>query len=167
VNRITATIEEGEGTLGKLLKDEGLYERLVEIAEKMDEISVEIAEGEGTLGKLVHSNELYKKAEEALTNLNAASTEVKDSIGENREKINKIVSIVSEEISRLEEVIDGLSEVSEKVREGEGTLGKLVNDPTLYEDAQKAVNQVEETFKQQEEQAIFQTFVGVVLGSFF
>lgn len=49
---ITQRIEEGEGTLGKLVKDDKLYDSFSNIAQKIEK-------GEGTLGKLLKDDKLY------------------------------------------------------------------------------------------------------------
>lgn len=49
---IAGRIERGEGTLGKLVKDDELYESVSSVTAKIDR-------GEGTLGKLVHDDKLY------------------------------------------------------------------------------------------------------------
>jgi len=51
-SNITQRIEEGEGTLGKLLKDERLYDSLSKITQRIER-------GEGTLGKLLKDERLY------------------------------------------------------------------------------------------------------------
>jgi phospholipid/cholesterol/gamma-HCH transport system substrate-binding protein len=165
--QVTSSINKGEGTLGKMVKDETLYNRLVEISDRLDKISAEISESKGTLGKLIYSDDLYKTTQDMMKNVNDASIEVKNVMQENREKVTAVVESLNTQVPRLRDVLDSMVEVTEKVNRGEGTFGKLVNDPTLFEDAQKAVNQIEETFKQQEEQTVFQTFIGVILGAAF
>jgi phospholipid/cholesterol/gamma-HCH transport system substrate-binding protein len=165
--QVTSSIDKGEGTLGKMVKDETLYNRLVEISDRLDKISAEISESKGTLGKLIYSDDLYKTTQDMMKNVNDASIEVKNVMQENREKVTDVIESLNTEVPRLRNVLDSLVEMTEKINRGEGTFGKLVNDPTLFEDAQKAVNQIEETFKQQEEQTVFQTFIGVILGSAF
>jgi phospholipid/cholesterol/gamma-HCH transport system substrate-binding protein len=51
-SNIAQRIEEGEGTLGKLVKDDRLYDSFSSIAQKIER-------GEGTLGKLIKDEKLY------------------------------------------------------------------------------------------------------------
>ena len=57
------------------------------------------------------------------------------------------------------------ADISSQISEGKGTLGKLVNDPELYDEARRAVSQIRKTFEEGEEQSVLRTFVGVFFGS--
>ena len=55
--------------------------------------------------------------------------------------------------------------IARSVREGQGTLGKLVNDPALYDDAKKTVNEVRSAVEDFREQAPVSTFGGLIFGA--
>ena len=79
VNRITARLEKGEGTLGKLLTDEKLYDDLEEIAANLKEVSKRLADGEGTLGKLMsEDDDLYEEARLVLQEIRAAVDDLRE-----------------------------------------------------------------------------------------
>ncbi|HLF86909.1 MAG TPA: MlaD family protein [Nitrospiria bacterium] len=69
LNNITGKIERGEGTLGKLVSDEGLYKRLDSSLENISMITGKIANGEGTLGRLATDDGVYKKLDATLGRL--------------------------------------------------------------------------------------------------
>ncbi len=76
LQNITQTIDKGEGTLGKLVKDEKLYTEVRETMTNLQQVAQSIEEGKGTLGKLVKDEALYAetkatmaKAKETLANL--------------------------------------------------------------------------------------------------
>jgi len=46
--------------------------------------------------------------------------------------------------SRMDSLRSSLQSVSNKVEHGDGTLGRLVNDPKLYDDARASVTQLKE-----------------------
>jgi len=60
------SIEKGEGTLGKLVKDEKLYDELTTTLLQVKMAMYDVRSGEGTLGKLVKSNEAYAEAVSSL-----------------------------------------------------------------------------------------------------
>ena len=66
---------------------------------------------------------------EALDNLALASAEARGLVGENR--------------VGLQQTVANMNAVSQKIRDGEGTLGRLVHDPRLYDDLDRAVNSVD------------------------
>ncbi|HQH12470.1 MAG TPA: hypothetical protein PLS31_08595, partial [Candidatus Sumerlaeota bacterium] len=57
-----------------------------------------------------------------------------------------------------------INKISQKVNEGNGTLGKLVNDPSLFDNANTAVTQIKAQFEEAEEQSVVRTFLSIVLG---
>ena len=61
---ITGALKDGEGTLGNLLKDKGLYDNLVAI-------SGAINNGEGTVGLLLKNKSIYQNLDELTADLKA------------------------------------------------------------------------------------------------
>ena len=83
---------------------------------------------------------------ETMTNLNAASRTAKALTTDREAGLKQTLdsferSAVSMErlTARLDSLRGALQSVSSKVERGDGTLGKLVNDPKLYEDARASV----------------------------
>ncbi|MFH0792896.1 MAG: hypothetical protein V2A74_02560, partial [bacterium] len=87
-------------------------------------------------------------------------------VADNRAKLTDILDSLSRAIPDFEEAAKSIREVADKVNTGEGTLGKLVNDPSLYNDTKQAVGQIQKTFEENEEQSVMRTFLGVVFGGF-
>jgi phospholipid/cholesterol/gamma-HCH transport system substrate-binding protein len=69
LKRIAANLETGKGTMGKLLHDDQLYERLNSAMENIQKITQKIGNGEGTIGKLVTDEKAYNKLNSALEGL--------------------------------------------------------------------------------------------------
>ncbi len=165
LNEVTASMASGEGTIGALYKDQTLYNDLREVADTAREITDQVRSGEGTLGALIYGDEVVNDIQTVFEDLRRAAQEVEAAIGENREGFRGLVASLSDAGPRIEEAINNFNEVSTKINAGDGTLGRLVNDPTLYEDAQRAVNQVGESFESAEEQGVFRSFLGLVFGA--
>jgi phospholipid/cholesterol/gamma-HCH transport system substrate-binding protein len=104
---LSSQLSQGKGTVGKLLKDEALYNAgvstLNDIQDTVGEITATLAEarktvaqvnsGRGTVGKLLTEEELYRETTESVTNL---------------------------------------KEILQKINQDQGSVGKLVNDQKLF-----------------------------------
>src|SRR6202051_3449191 len=58
-DRILAFAESGKGSLGKLIYDPTLYDRLSKTVAEFQEVVDEVAKGQGSLGRLINSNDAY------------------------------------------------------------------------------------------------------------
>ncbi|HEX2918436.1 MAG TPA: MlaD family protein, partial [Edaphobacter sp.] len=62
LDRIVGFIESGQGSIGKLIYDQQLYNRLNTTLIEVQTMVNQVAAGKGSIGKLVASDELYNKA---------------------------------------------------------------------------------------------------------
>lgn len=165
MNTMTESMASGEGTLGALYADDTLYADLRSMADTAKEVGAQIQSGEGTLGQLIYSDETVSEMKKIMADLQNAAREVEAAIGENREGLRSLVSALADSGPKIDNAISNFNDISSKINSGDGTLGRLINDPTLYEDAQRAVNQVGESFESAEEQGVFRSFLGLVFGA--
>jgi phospholipid/cholesterol/gamma-HCH transport system substrate-binding protein len=56
--------------------------------------------------------------------------------------IQKLDKIITENTARLNDTMTNLQEITDKINHGDGTLGKLVNDPKLHDDLLATVDEV-------------------------
>ena len=77
VDTILAEVEKGNGTLGKLLKDDSLYAELAGASKDVRGIVREVKNGEGTIGKLVKSQAAYDDAVQAVKEVRDVAVSVK------------------------------------------------------------------------------------------
>lgn len=141
MDKIAKKIEKGEGTLGRLITDDGLYREIRGIAGNLSRVSDQIAKGEGTLGKLVADDALYKDLRALTTDLRGTTgsfTRVMKDIESGKGSLGKLVRDETF-YNEAREALTGLRTVSRRITEGKGTLGKLVNDEALYNDMKGAV----------------------------
>ena len=131
-NDISASIRGVEKLVGSL--NETLDE------ENKENISGIVRNLENTTSSL---NDLVKKRQQDLDQmiLDAKSTmgNINDISGENKEKLNTLITNLEATSAELEELSGGLNEtnltlnqVLNKINNGEGSLGKLINDPSFY-----------------------------------
>ncbi len=127
IREVVQQVQKGKGTIGKLMTDASLYNRLNNTADHLDSMVTSIEEGHGTVGKLVASDDLYKRADATLGHLENAMAAVHEQKG----TMGKLIYDPS--------LYDNVKGVAEKgnallgdMREGKGTLGKLATDDALY-----------------------------------
>ena len=72
----------------------------------------------------------------------------------NRPRVDSLMVTLEENIRELEKIrvelegaSVGLNEIIEKINSGQGTLGKMVNDPGLYNNLDELTNELNELVK--------------------
>jgi phospholipid/cholesterol/gamma-HCH transport system substrate-binding protein len=78
MNSIVQDVGEGKGTLGKLVKDDALYNDAKDVVSNLKSVSADIAQGKGTLGKLVKDDSLYVEAKDTMKNVNKFTSSLND-----------------------------------------------------------------------------------------
>ncbi len=68
---------------------------------------------------------------------------IKNTIEENRGSLKGNLEDINELISKIEESLRLLNESLEKLSKGEGTLGKLIKSPELYEKTEETVSEIQ------------------------
>ncbi len=83
--------------------------------------------------------------------VNEISRGVQDTLGDvrglmqdNRNDVHESLQKLKNNLDKLQQTLDSLNQTLNKIEKGEGTVGRLVNDPALYEETRKAVNRVRE-----------------------
>ena len=124
-----ARVSSGEGSLGRLLVDETLYDGLVALNEQLDAVLGPIAAGEGTIGQLIRDRDVYDdlaSAASRLDSVTAAMAAGESTIGRLLASDSLYVTLASSagRADSLLALIEG----------GEGTVGRLVSEDRLYEE---------------------------------
>jgi phospholipid/cholesterol/gamma-HCH transport system substrate-binding protein len=84
-----------------------------------------------------------RRAEDIANNLDELIVAMKDMLEENRGNISDSTEKLRVLIEEAEAALEQLNEALGKVNRGEGTLGKLIQDPGLYDRAEKTLGEVE------------------------
>lgn len=108
------------------------------LGENREEISRSLHRPSEAIGKF------EQRMEEVSQNLDELISLVRETVQENREEIRLNLKSIKELIKKTEESLRLLNESLEKINKGEGTLGRLIHQPELYEQAQEAVDDVQE-----------------------
>ena len=109
--------------------------KMEKVLASLQEVSDRIARGEGTIGKLVQDEGLYNDGRKLFSDL-------QQTVAENRESLQKAFQSFQDAAPRMEATMKNLEEITDKINKGKGTIGKLVNDEQVYEDARQTMTAV-------------------------
>jgi phospholipid/cholesterol/gamma-HCH transport system substrate-binding protein len=133
VRDLIAGVQQGRGSLGKMLTDDQAYNHLNGILAKGDAMMTGIRDGQGTLGKLVASDELYTKVDKGMDNVNVMLADMRAGKG----TLGKLIYDPTLYDQAKEAITNGNGMIKD-ARAGKGSLGKLVTDDTLYDKLKEA-----------------------------
>ncbi|MGA9042491.1 MAG: MlaD family protein [Terriglobales bacterium] len=176
LDRIVAFVESGQGSIGKVIYDPSLYNRLNSTVTQFQGLVNEVTAGNGTLGKLVVDDELYRKANATVDKLNLiiddlnagkgtagkflkdpslydtanqTITNVKqltDDVNAGKGALGKLAKD-QEFANKLQNTMNKLSAITDRLDAGEGTAGKLLHDPALYDNSNQMLVETRELIK--------------------
>jgi phospholipid/cholesterol/gamma-HCH transport system substrate-binding protein len=143
IKQLSASLKD---VLGKD-KEGGVKQTLRNLSSLTAELNSFLSENKGGLGDTVRNasktfEELSLRLREVSENINKAVSEYGALAGENREGVKRNMQKVEELLEEIGKAVKSLNESLEKVRKSEGSLGKLINDPALYDQVQGAVADV-------------------------
>jgi phospholipid/cholesterol/gamma-HCH transport system substrate-binding protein len=176
LDRIVAFIESGQGSIGKVIYDPSLYDRLNATVTEFKGLVDDIQNGKGSIGPLLTSDEAYKKAIGAVDKLNGIIDDMQQGKGsagkllkdpalyENANQTVANVRKLTDDINagkgalgkmthdeefaaRLQTTINNLASLTERLERGEGTAGMLFKDPTLYNNSNQMLLESRELVK--------------------
>jgi phospholipid/cholesterol/gamma-HCH transport system substrate-binding protein len=127
VDALLAGVEQGKGNIGKLLKDEELYNRLNGIGSEMQKLLADVRSGHGTISKLLYDDALYQELRSPIKRADAILADLQAGQG-SAGKLLKDPALFDEAKQSLDEIRQLLADVNA----GKGTAGKLLKDEELY-----------------------------------
>ncbi len=163
LNVIIARIERGEGTLGRLVKDEAVYEDIRSITADLRSVADRIERGEGSLGRLLADDgKVYEDLRQIAANLRKTS----DDLANGKGILGKLISEEDATYEDLKQSVAAIRDVVEGLKRGEGTLGKLLKETEVYEELKQGLRELRATIDDYRETAPITTFSSIFLGAF-
>ncbi|MEW6444403.1 MAG: MlaD family protein [bacterium] len=98
---------------------------------------------------------------ETAESLRGVAREANDLLKNNRQNISDTIEQLRVASVRLNASLENIDLISRKVKEGEGTLGKLVQDQGLYDDARNTLVEMRNLIEDLREQAPISAFTAV------
>ena len=161
VNSIIDTVQNGKGTIGKIINDPQLYNHANGLVAQLQDLTTQINQGKGSVGKLLASDELYDKLNDTVTkfsqivdDINAGKGNVGKFLKDEQmyNNINQITASVrdlvndinagkgtlgllaknKEYAAKIDRLTSDLEQISNRLAAGEGSAGLFLKDPRLY-----------------------------------
>lgn len=155
---IVGEIAAGNGTVGRLLRDPALADRVEDTlasaqatmqnvqnaTAEIDAMAREARHGRGLIHALIYDQE----ATQALRSMNQAASEVAQITHDIRTGAGGLHDIIygqdsAQVVANLNQTTAALRDIVRDVQRGRGTLGALLVDPSLYEDLKSLVGNVQ------------------------
>lgn len=159
---MTRKVSDGEGTLGRLLSDDEMYESLKSMIGNLNDVSLKLSNGDGTIGKLINDPAVYNDVQNVVSNLSSVSERLVNGQG-------TLGKLLSEDDTLYDDVAGAaanIRSITGQIEAGEGTLGKLVTDDELYTEAQMLLEELRAAIDDLRETSPVTTFSSVVFGAF-
>ncbi len=168
LKNITYSLEKGNGTLGKLLVSDNLYNELLATVKNIKKITKDMEEGNGTFAMLLKDKKLYDEMKEMVKELTTVSKKI-NYLAERVEKGEGTLGKLFKEDDiyvEFKELSKDLRQIVADLKKGKGTLGKLLKDESLYIETQKTLRSVNRAAQSIEEQVpitVLSTIAGSVM----
>lgn len=161
IGKLLDQIQNGQGSLGKLLYSSQLYDRFNKTAQNLQILTANLNAGQGTAGKLLHDDTLYTKLNATLDSVNTLVAQIEhgngtmarlihdpslynhadqlmSSLHQTTQALNSGQGAIgalmtnSQTSAKLKDALQRLDAVLAEVQSGNGTVSKLLQDPALY-----------------------------------
>ena len=156
-NEILNKANRGEGTLGRIINDESLYNNLDSTVgetkvtlSKLQNTIDRINSGEGSAGKLLNDPELYNNLNKSVLQLEAISRDLRAGKGTAGKLLSDeaLYNDARAAINEFRVSAGKLNAITDDLNAGKGTIGRLLKDEQLYDDARAAINRLNSTTAQ-------------------
>lgn len=151
VEGLAKNIEQGKGPLGRLIHDEKLGDQLAEAVARANGVLTKVESGKGLLPALLDDPETKAKLDRTLDGANQAVDQLAALAAEVREGKGLLPKLLhderygSEVADELRGLITKLNTLADKVGNGDGTVGRLINDPSIFDAANDIVIGINES----------------------
>lgn len=193
IDGVVTEMEKGRGTIGQLLVDKTLYNRLNEAVSEVQKVAAAVSGGHGTVGRLLNDESLYNEVRAAVGRMDELLAGIQDGQGtagklvkdpalyeDARRTLTELRNIMADlnagkgtagkllkddQLHRqIVELTARLDHTLEKINTGQGTLGQLLVNPNLYESLNGATQEMRTLMK--DFRANPKKFLSIKLGLF-
>ncbi len=142
VSRLVKSAESTRGTVGRLLKEDALYQEILSSVKDIKRFAQTLNASQGTLDKLVKDPEAYDRFLKAARSLDDFSRRLAASKG----TVNRLIEDGSL-YDNMNGVAVKLNVLLDRINRSEGTVGRLVSNPQLEEELRATLREVDALVK--------------------
>jgi len=176
IDAIVSVVEQGKGSIGKLIYDEELYENLTKTTAEAAKVTEALNSGKGTIGRLIYDDSLHNDIRGTMARVNlmledlqrgqgtagkllkdpALYDDLRKTVGEVRTLVADLNAgkgtagkLLKDEAlhNQLRQTLARLDTMLENINTGQGTLGQLVVNPQMYESLNGLTREMHEFLK--------------------
>jgi phospholipid/cholesterol/gamma-HCH transport system substrate-binding protein len=149
--------------------------RILTLLSNAESISTQVARGQGTVGRLLFEDTLYTSALDTVTNVNRATADAQGLLGDARAVVadlragrGTVGRLLTEDqlYTETTTAVTNLREILQKVNRGEGTVGKVINDTTLLDNAKLTLQKLDKATEGLEDQGPL-SVLGILINPLF
>ncbi len=140
MNSITEQVEKGRGTIGKLLYEDALYDRIDGVVSRAQSVMDTVNSGKGTVGRLLTDDALFEQASTTMRRVDTLVADVQAGKG-------TLGLLLKDQAmhDNANATIAQAKKLLEDVNAGKGTVGKLLKDEELLKQMQAALAKADTT----------------------
>jgi phospholipid/cholesterol/gamma-HCH transport system substrate-binding protein len=144
---IIAKVNNGQGTLGRMVNDEAFYNSLLGTVRDADEVIREVKSGKGSAGRFISDPALYEHADTLVQQLQSIATDLRAGRGTAGKLLtdDAFYTKANATLARLDAAAGDIESIVAQAKAGKGTVGKLLTDEAMYNDAHAAINNINST----------------------
>lgn len=138
---ITHGLARGEGTMGQLLHDPRLYERLVGTTAQMEDMLASINHGNGTLAHMINDPAMYNRMVSAVARVDSLGYSVLHGSGTLSQFIrsDSLYRGLAGSAEKANLAAGQFADMMQKLNSPGGSLNKFMTDPRLFDEFLKSV----------------------------
>src|SRR5438552_1966157 len=138
LNRILARMDASEGTMGKALRDEELYNRMVDVSVRLQGVMNKLENPAGPLGRLVNDKQMSQQLSSSVKGIDTIVSRVEQGKG-------PLGALSRDEqlVADLKSLTSNLNEVAGTLHRGEGSAGRLLQDDGLFKRLDSVSNRLD------------------------
>jgi len=138
VDAIVGTVEAGKGSIGKLLVDEELYNRIIGVVAEANKLASALNSNKGTIGRLVNDDTLYNDVRGTIARLDQLMEGLQSGEG-TAGRLLKDPALYDQARGAIGDIRKILGDIDA----GHGTIGKLLKSDDLHDQIRATIGRID------------------------
>jgi phospholipid/cholesterol/gamma-HCH transport system substrate-binding protein len=138
---ILDAVQVGQGTIGKLLVDETLYNKILAIANEGQKLTETLNSRDSSVGKLLHDDRLYEDVRGSVARINT----LMDTFTRDYESQGTVRKLMRDPAlyDDTRKTIADVRQLLAGINEGQGTVGKLLKSDDLHDQLKATIGRLD------------------------